>query len=411
MSNPIIKSIPAFDANKGAYLEFSVPNASTQIYGSSITISNNTTNDLIYTETTDGTNKPYASMLYTHPLTKEMGLENGKVYNVSVTVYDNGFKNVIGTSTTKQLFRCYTQPYFALSVTDGQTINSSNISVKIIYSQYDQGVEPEDLYECVLYLYSASKTVIYQTDTIYDTSNKDDNNGIVKEIELSGLSENTYYLQAKGVTEFGTELDTGLIEFSIAYNTPAPTIILEATNEAEEAAIKIRSNIHAILYDVGNPKIDYIDGLSADLRNNWINYNRGYLLDDNYCALIKVRDCNDDTTIMTLFSSSHYQTGLLEFKTLDTYGVDTVAINDMTYIDEKGNICTRLKGDHYIDWDAINKREAYFRFSVTTDTNCYTLQTDFFPYPNENEWFYVGVYRVDDLYGLFAIKNDGMVII
>jgi hypothetical protein len=162
---------------------------------------------------------------------------------------------------------------------------------------------------------------------------------------------------------------------------------------------------------VGNPKIDYIDSLSADLRNNWINYNRGYLLDDNYCALIKVRDCNDDTAIMTLFSSSQYQTGLLEFKTLDTYGVDTVALNDMTYIDEKGNICTRLKGDHYIDWDAINKREAYFRFSVTTDTNCYTLQTDFFPYPNENEWFYVGVYRVDDLYGLFAIKNDGTVII
>lgn len=404
MSLVTIKSIPAFDADIGTIIEFTVMNAAAQVYGNKLTIYNNNDNSIVYTES-----DIYSSMLYKRAITPEMNLINGKAYNIAVTVYDiNG--NEIGRSSTNQLFYCYTNPVFKLNINEGQIINASSIQVILNYTQ----IEGEELYESVLRLYNSAKNLIYTSDTLYDITNP---------VTLSGLHENLYYIQATGITKYNTSLDTGLIEFSIAYTTPSPTVILEVKNLYDEAAIQIRSNIHAILYDVGFPEnVFYIDDKEVNLWDNWVDHNRGYKIDGDYCVIQKVRACQDNRIILTLFGSVDYQQASVRFRTHDTYGVEKTVTDPYgrTLIDEEGNVITLSKGNTYIDWDEVNNRDCFWELDVKSPYNNYVSSTNKINYPLESdnkyndfikEYFHVCVVRIGDLYNLTVIREKEMAVI
>lgn len=204
--------------------------------------------------------------------------------------------------------------------------------------------------------------------------------------------EGTYYIQAKGLTEFGTILDTGLIRFFIQYSIPSPTAILSAVNVPQKASIQLRSNIHAIFYTVGDENIKYIDDSSIDLRENHVNYNNGINVTGDFLLVVKLRNCNDYISpVVTIFDNTNtYQTGNINFKRYDSYG--------------------KVLSDGSIDWDDIELTKGYFNFEIETDFGILSLNTDMFEYPEDTGWIYTCLSRIGNLYDLIIILEDGTVI-
>lgn len=258
MGQPIIQPIIPFDATKPYSIKFTY--VGNQVVKHVITVKDNTTNAIVYTNT-----KTTFQLEHVIP---ENTLINGKSYNVSIMVYDNA--DAASELSTSVVFSCLTTPLFGFAnITPNQIIKNTSFEVQLSYSQ-QQG---EQLNSWQIVLYDYSQKVLYKTDIYYDIS--------TLKTTINSLSDsNQYFLQAIGETVNKISVSTNLIPISVSYQTPNINGLLSLTNLKEQGRMRIATNVHFV---DGKPNMEYpifIDGSKINL----IPFGKEFLLTNDGIA-------------------------------------------------------------------------------------------------------------------------------
>jgi len=272
-----IHTIAPFDSSVGTNINFTW--SGNQIYKVRCIIKNNATGVTAYDSTID-------TMKQVYILPPTPTLINGTKYVAYITVFDvNNNESTIQNIGTP--FYCFTTPTFNLSVSNGDIIRASSYSIGLTYSQ----VESELLNWFNITLYSYQKTLVDSSGQIYDTTNLS--------YIVSNLQNATqYYIRATGETVNGMSLDTGYVLVTVSYTTAQVFSTLELNNISDTGAIEIKSNIISAEGE-SESDVTYIDGESADLRDNSVIFKEGFLLDGDFTKIYKFSKATRNKSIIT----------------------------------------------------------------------------------------------------------------
>lgn len=284
LSQPILNPIPAFDATKEQIITFNVYSGD-QVFGNTITIKNNQTGEIVYTDT-------LASFQYNNTIPANT-LTNGLYYNITVATLDSS-QQVQSPVSYPVAFYCYTNPTLTITnITEGETIQSSSFIFKGLYNQ----LEGELLNSWQYILYDFNKDIITKTPLSYDDN-------IVYPIQ--GLDNNTqYYIELTGITVNKTQITSGILGFSVQYIRPPNFSIVELTNDYENGYIQINSNIVAIDGTSNPDPVTYIENKEVDLTEDgsWVNWDSGFNIANDFTIRIWGRNYTLNSNLLTASSS------------------------------------------------------------------------------------------------------------
>lgn len=229
MVKPIADKVNAFDATQAYTFTFEA-NGGAQVYKNKITIRDNTTNEVVFTET-------ITSYDFTHTVPADT-LENGEYYNYTIITYD--VSNNASDESDPVTFYCLEIPTLTFSnMPNDGIIQASSFSFSVTYDQ------------------EQSDTLNYLRINLYDTNNQlidssgDLNNINTPPVTLShsftGFDNNTQYkIQATCETTLGVVYTTPLYTFIARYQNPSSFSLLELDNDVDKGRIKITSNTASI---------------------------------------------------------------------------------------------------------------------------------------------------------------------
>lgn len=208
-------------------------------------------------------------------------LSNGTSYIVSAYVYYKNSLNVEETSevSDSKTFKCLNTPIFRFeNITDGCTIQNSNVNANIVYYQE----QLDSLYMYKFYLYDSTKKVLSTSKDFYGSS--------ASNYYYTDLENNkTYYARAIGTIDSGVEVDTGYIEFHILFENPESYSKIYATNYSDRGYTLIQSNL--ILIQPSDSTKEYtIENGFINLENDNVQYNSGYKVPNDFVLDIIIRD-------------------------------------------------------------------------------------------------------------------------
>lgn len=194
----------------------------------------------------------------------------------------------------------------------------SFLNVSLGYSQ----AEGELLQSFDFLLYDSSHTLLSQSDTKYDTSDLS--------YTYNGLEDGIYYIQAKGSTFHGYQVQTEIIQVNVRYTTPELFASFFLTNDIQGGYVKYETNIYSIDYH-GDETFDYDDGY-IDLTEKTLFYDRGFLIENNATFIVKGKNLyevkdnffevqNADRTFKMYISSYIYDDDTIRFKLHATNGL------------------------------------------------------------------------------------------
>lgn len=230
MVTPIGSTRTAFDATKSAIFSFTSVGGD-RVVANELKIYNNETGVLVYShkEETYSFNQTLSANT----------LSNDVVYNFTFTTYD--VDDNASQPSEPVLFYCYTTPTFGFTnISSDQRISTSSYNFILKYSQ-NQG---ELVSYVTYYLYDRNNVLVKQSDDIYNTSS---DTTVTFEYLINGLENNeSYYIQAKGLTLNGFQLSTDEIPFSVRYEYPTVFTNLEVINMCDDGYNKIISNMVAL---------------------------------------------------------------------------------------------------------------------------------------------------------------------
>lgn len=263
--------------SKDATVEFKITYSwdsnNPQQTGNVISIYNNETNALVYTNTFNNFYKQECTV-------PANTLTNGILYKVTVQVITSE-----GTSKASEpmLFHCYTTPTFVFTnLVQDQVIQSDNYRFELSYSQSEE----EELEEYYISVYTSDHTEIYTSSPSYDTE--------TLELSVSGLNNNTaYYVQAFGQTVTGMSIETEMIHVTVRYLQPDVYSLIELSNNFYGGYVTIKSNIVSLrgrVYENGiEVDATYIDNNYVDITdpNKTLKFNEGFNLKDDFTIMLK----------------------------------------------------------------------------------------------------------------------------
>lgn len=208
-----------------------------------------------------------------HIIEPNSGLENGKKYNVFLTVFDaDGNESDLQAIGTQCL--CLKTPVFGftnLSQNDILKVTSYNLQLE--YNQ--ENGEPLDSWS--ISLYDKGGAFLSTSGIKYNPDNQN-----ILSHKFSGFTnENEYYAIAEGTTVNGMVMTTGKIYFSVSYSTFSVFSLLEPLNMPQIGAIQLRTNIVSSEGHLTKDAV-YIDGEFIDLRDNTLVYSEGFEFDKNF---------------------------------------------------------------------------------------------------------------------------------
>ena len=357
LTTPILYSINAFDAIQAQTFSFNVLGGS-QVVANTLTIKNNTTLAVVYSETQ--TTFKFEHILPANTLT------NGTYYQATLTTKD-AQGNESNASAPIQ-FYCYSQPMFEISnMPSGNVITNSSYAFTVTYNQ----AQGEILNAYVFNLYSASGALISTSNTMYNT---DTSLPLNISYLFSGFEDNaSYSIEVTGVTANGTQITTGRIPFTTAYTKPDMFSFLFLTNNCKGGYITIRSNVIGI-DGIANPEPPvFIDNQEVDLRasGSYVEWIEGYTVTDDWTLRIWGRDYNPNSEI---------------FRFSNTDG-DIITID---YCADDTNCWFEMRAKHN-DW----------LWGYVTESSHIALPTD-------TEQMFCWLRRIGNLYEL-KIENRGVV--
>ena len=264
MVTPIGITRVAFDATESAIFSFTSVGGD-QVYANELKIYDNTTGNLVYSNKVE--TYAFNQTLPANTLT------NGNCYSFTFTTYD--VHDNASNPSSQLLFYCYVNPTFEFTnISEGQQISNSSYNFGLRYSQ-SQG---ELINFVVYYLYDNNMRLVKQSDDIYSTETS---TTVDFSYLINGLENDTpYYIQAKGLTLNGFQLETQLIHFTVRYNYPQVFTDLEIENLCDKGYNVIRSNVVGLVgkaYPMppkyrNNSKLDLLD-VSRQAKVYWENDN------------------------------------------------------------------------------------------------------------------------------------------
>ena len=113
----------------------------------------------------------------------------------------------------------------------------------------------------------------------------------------------TYYIEVNGQTMHGMIVDTGMILFSVEYETPNVFTIINLDNNCEGGYITIKSNLVGINGESNPSPPIYIDNNTAiDITGtgDYVLWDSGYKINGDFTASLWGRNFNENNEIINL---------------------------------------------------------------------------------------------------------------
>ncbi len=303
MSKPNINYISPFDATQEHKVSMSyignIP------YSNRIIIYDATTLFVVFDDTCTG-----FTLEHTIPANV---LQNGKKYAVQGQVFDSvGNASVL---SDKAYFWCLATPSFYFeNVINDQIIDNASFYAKLVYDQPNW----EDIAEFKFYLYNDVKTLLIESNTYYNTDTMN--------YQYRGLEDHKfYYIQAKGITQNGIKLDTGLIKIFADYENPEDYKLIDVQCNNKNSVVTYQTNFVVI----NPPEVPGISQDSYEYENGWINligktlvYDQDFIVKGDFTLSIRGKDLYRNTTILKCsnenagftLSSYIYDDGYMRYK-------------------------------------------------------------------------------------------------
>ena len=278
---PVIYSAPTFDVTEGCTITFTYLGGI--IKSNTITFRNNSTNAVVYTQTT------VSNQLKCVIPANASGLANGTVYNISITVTET--TNDTSQPSDTVIIYCFSTPTFTFSApTNNSIVPTSYVEAIVTYSQAQN--EPLDRYSFTLYDINGQQKSfsgdLYNTTTLsYVFYNLLDNEG--------------YSIKATGVTQHNIVVEAN-INFTINYEEPSIYSFLGLENVPEADAIKIAPNIIVAEGKAYPNPPTFIDNSAVDLtqQGSYVEFNNGFTINDNFVIQMIGSNFTPFTHILTM---------------------------------------------------------------------------------------------------------------
>lgn len=321
LTAPILYSQAAFDATQAHTFTFNVVGGE-QVAQNRLVIINQATSEVIYRAV-------QTTYKFEHVLPAGI-LTNGVYYSAYVVTY-----NANGTASSQSnsiQFYCYSEPSFVFSnLPINNIIINSSYNFQATYNQ----AEGELLNSYSFTLYDAQRVQITTSGTQYTGSTTAP--PTIVSYQFTGFIDRTgYYIRAIGQTAQGTQVDTGLIMISVAYTVPSVFSIVELTNNCSGGYVVVKSNLVEIGSESEHDPPIYIDDNTAvDARNNgqYVEWDSGFELNDNFTASLWGRDFNENSDIITMIDDYDNRI-VVRYRTNDNgtvYADATVTNGDIKY--------------------------------------------------------------------------------
>lgn len=287
MVKPILGKTAAFDASQEHIFEF-LSIGGNQVVKNRLTIRDNVSNSIVY-------NKEQETYVFEHKLPANT-LTNGKYYNAVLITYDSDGNSSVASDPIQ--FYCYTSPIIQFTnIPETNLIQNSSFNFEFTYTQR----EKELLGQYKINLYNSSKNVISTSGIIYLSGSAQ------PPLNLSYLikgfdDSSSYFIECTGVTVNGTEVETGLLPFTVKYLKPTVYGVIELTNNCKEGYITAKSNI-AIIEGESNPSPPvYIEDKEVDITGDgwWVDFNKGYEIKGDFTVKLWCRSLKVNKQFFTL---------------------------------------------------------------------------------------------------------------
>lgn len=306
MAKPVLNRIKPIDATLENSITFTW--SGNRVYGNRLIIYDSDTMATIFDDVV-------TSYTLSHSIPPNT-LINGKKYIAQCQTLD--FNGEYSSLSDKLLFWSLATPTFCFNrLNDGDTIKNASYIANINYSQSDNEV----LRSYKFYLYDAAKSIISESNELYDTTNI--------QFTYRGLSTSTnYFLRCVGTTVNGIDVDTGLIQIYVYYKNPSSYSAIYVENVKDKGYIKYNTNIIVIQYN-GSEVFTYDNG-KIDLTNKTLLYNEGFNIKGNAEFKLKGTNLFQTASIFELYnqelesimiSSRIYDDNSLRFKLAVPNGV------------------------------------------------------------------------------------------
>ncbi len=344
MAKPVINYIFPFDATSNKKITFTY--SGDLPYYNRLVIYRADTLETIYDVTS------YSRVLY---CTLPAGTcSNGYKYAASIQCLDSN--SVASTMSDKVYFWCLAQPSFYFSnVVDQQVITTSSFYAQLFYAQ----AQGEQLSQFQFYIYDSTRVLLSESQVFYHTDDLS--------YSYQGLQDDTiYYIRAKGLTQYGTELDTGYIEIDVdtSYDNSEFNNI-NAVCDENTSIVTYYTNFTIVNSDEDSDNYRYDDSY-IDLNGEELNYSTGLSVSGDFLLCIRIKEYYDSATLLTVSDESY---GF----TLSSYVYD----------------------------------DQYMRFKLTVPNGLtpYILYSD--PYfPTATTIFTIYIKRINDIYQLYVYVSE-----
>lgn len=326
MAKPIINYIYPFDATIEKKITFTY--TGDLPYQNRLIIYDATTLSVIYDRTSA------SRVLY---CTLPAGTcANGTKYAASIQCYDSS--GTASSLSDKTYFWCLDQPSFYFSnVADGDVVTTSSLYAELLYYQ----PQDEGLAQFQFFIYDSSQVLLAESQVYYSTDYLTYN--------YSGLeNETVYYIRAKGLTQYGTELDTGYIEIDIHtdYDNADFTNIDVVCNE-NSSIVTYYTNFTIVNSDEDGSTYEYEDSY-INLVNNTLHYTTGINVEGDFLLCVKIKEYYDSATLLEASDESYgftltsyvYDDAYMRFKLTVYNGLTPYILYSEPYLPEATDVFT-----------------------------------------------------------------------
>jgi len=319
-------------------------------------------------------------------------LANGFTYKYQITV-----QNSIGESATSDwgMFKCSSKPVIEFpNLTSGATIGNNEYKFMGSYTQ----LENVPIMSWEMRLYDSLQNLLNTTNIIF---------GSLIEHTFSGLnSEEFYYINLIATSQDGLSSSTGLIPFSVEYETPPLAIALQAKNNKDSASVQLMWNILQITGESVNTT--YIDNEKIDAKNGSVWFDNGFNIEGDFTLKLWIEEVenvplgvNNNSSIIAS-ATAPVDTSVIWIE--DTTKVEDQSIDMVVNSSEPINVNSLWVEDvSQIDERNLNKVE----LSLITPTYLNTFWIDLFPSANLYEQIEILELKNDIGDNISLIYGDG----
>ena len=297
-TKPIIKPITPFDVADG--VRITAQYSGNMPYHNRVVIQDAITMVTVYART-------IASSEYAHFVDPEYAgsavvagdvgysLINGRRYTATIQFFGRSITTDVGLVSDKTAFLTRKTPIFYLDgITDGDVIEAASIQLNLIYSQN----EGEKLLNYRFYIYNNNKSLLQETEIMYDTTNTS--------YTFKGLeNETVYYVRATGMTVNGISMDTGYIQIMVKYQNPSVYQRMYVECNENTSEMNYYTNFIMIESEEDPDSFKYEDGYIYLDEGQTVTYSEGFEIEGDATWHIRAKDMDYEQVIMRCMNKNN----------------------------------------------------------------------------------------------------------